>query len=223
MGSVNQGGNQVIDDPTSSAPQRVAAIYDRIAPDYDRLEAFGDRLLGTRGLRAGLGGALRGDVLEVAIGSGRNLPFYGPDVTSVTGVDISRGMLAMTAREAARLGRSIRLAVMNAEHLGFADASFDTVTTSLSLCTVPDPAAALREIARVCKPDGRVLLLEHVLSPVRPIAWLQRKMTPGQVRRLGCHFDRETIDLARSLGFTIVSERRRLFSIFRLVVAMPPR
>lgn len=213
---------QLIDDPTSSAPRRVAAIYDRIAPDYDRLEAFGDRLLGTRGLRAGLGQALRGDVLEVAIGSGRNLPFYGPDVTSVTGVDISRGMLAMTAREAARLGCPVRLAVMNAEHLGFADASFDTVTSSLSLCTVPDPAAALREIARVCKPDGRIVLLEHVLSPVGPIAWLQRKMTPGQVRRLGCHFDRETIDLARSLGFGIVSERRRLFSILRLVVAVPP-
>lgn len=211
-----------VDDPRSSAPKRVAAIYDRIAPTYDRMEAGSDRLLGTRRLRVGLGAAARGDVLEVAIGSGRNLPGYGPAVTSITGVDISRGMLAVTATQAARLGRPIRLAIMNAEHLGFANASFDTVVTSLSLCTVPDPAAALREIARVCKSDGRVVLLEHVLSPVRPIAWLQRKMTPGQVRRLGCRFDRETIDLARSLGFGIVSERRRLFGILRLVVAMPP-
>lgn len=211
-----------IDDPRSSAPRRVAAIYDRIAPDYDRMEAFSERVLGTRGLRAAFGQALRGDVLEVAIGSGRNLPFYGTGVTSVTGVDISRGMLAMAAAQARELGRPVRLAVMNAEHLGFADNSFDTVASSLSLCTVPDPAAALREIARVCKPDGRVLLLEHVLSPVRPIAWLQRKMTPGQVRRLGCHFDRETIDLVRSLGFGIISERKRLFDIFRLVVATPP-
>ncbi len=211
-----------IDDPRSSAPRRVAAIYDRIAPEYDRLESISDRALGTRRLRAALGEAVRGDVLEVAIGSGRNLPFYGPAVTSVTGVDISRGMLAMTAAQAKELVRPVRLAVMNAERLGFADASFDTVATSLSLCTVPDPAAALREIARVCKPEGRVVLLEHVRSPVRPIAWLQRKMTPGQVRRLGCHFDRETIDLARSLDFGIVSERKRLFGIFRLVIATPP-
>ncbi len=160
--------------------------------------------------------------MEVAIGTGRNLPYYGHAVMRLVGVDLSTGMLAEAKRAAAEHGRAIRLARMDAEHLAFADASFDTVVTSLSLCTVADPARALREMARVCKPDGRVVLLEHVRSPVRPLAWLQRTLTPLQVRAMGCHFDRATIELVRELGFTIVSERRRFFGVFRLVVTQPP-
>ncbi len=206
----------------SSERRRIAAIYDRLAPDYDRMEGMVERTLMGRSLRAALGAAARGSTLEVAIGTGRTLPYYGEGVTRIVGVDLSAAMLAEARRAAAELGRAIRLARMDAERLAFADASFDTVVTSLSLCTVADPARALREMARVCKPDGHVVLLEHVRSPVRPLAWLQRKLTPLQVRAMGCHFDRATIKLVRELGFTIVSERRRFFDIFRLVVAQPP-
>lgn len=210
--------------PTTAARderRRVAAIYDRLAPDYDRLEGAVERTLMGREMRAALGAELRGAVLEVGIGSGRNLPYYDQTVTRVVGIDLSTGMLREARRAAFDVGRPIVLARMDAEHLAFPDATFDSVVTSLSLCTVADPARALREMARVCKPDGRVVLLEHVRSPV-PLFWLQRLLTPLQVRAMGCHLDRATIDLVRDLGFEILSERRRFFGVFRLVVAEPP-
>ena len=81
---------------------------------------------------------------------------------------------------------------------------------------------ALREMARVCAPGGRVVLLEHVLSPVWPVSSLQRFFTPAQTRAIGCRFDRETIDFLRQEGFTVESEERRRIGIVRLVVARPP-
>jgi ubiquinone/menaquinone biosynthesis C-methylase UbiE len=111
---------------------------------------------------------------------------------------------------------------MDAQQLGFRDDSFDTVAISLALCTVPDPVAALREAARVCRPDGRIVLLEHVRSPVWPIALLQRLWAPIQERTLGCDLLRTTIDTARGLGFMVESERERLFGVFRLAIARPP-
>ena len=202
--------------------RRVAAIYDRLAPDYDRLEGAVERTLMGRAMRAALGAELRGAVLEVGIGSGRNLPYYDRAVTRVVGIDLSTGMLREARRAAADVGRPIALARMDAEHMAFPDATFDSVVTSLSLCTVTDPARALREMARVCKPDGRVVLLEHVRSSMPPLFWLQRLLTPLQQRAMGCHLDRATIDLVRSLGFEVLSERRRFFGVFRLVVARPP-
>jgi len=158
----------------------------------------------------------------VAIGSGLNLPYYSPAVTRVVGVDLSRGMLEQAAKRARALGAPIALAQMDAQRLAFPDASFDTVAISLSLCTVRDPIAALRELARVCRPTGRIVLLEHVRSPVWPVFALQRLWTPVQERMIGCHLTRETVELARGLGIAIQSERQRLFGIFRLVVARPP-
>ncbi|MBA2277922.1 MAG: methyltransferase domain-containing protein [Chloroflexia bacterium] len=207
----------------ASERRRVAAIYDQLAPRYDRMEGAVERLLMGRALRAALGAELRGAVLEVGIGSGRNLPYYDDAVTHMIGVDLSQGMLAEARRTAHAHGRTVTLARMDAEQLALPDAAFDTVATSLSLCTVADPARALREMARVCKPNGRVVLLEHVRSQTPPLAWLQRLLTPLQVRALGCHLDRATITLVRELGFEIVSERRRFFGVFRLVVATPPR
>jgi ubiquinone/menaquinone biosynthesis C-methylase UbiE len=195
-------------------------IYDERAPTYDRT-VVGERIV-VGDFRRDFGAELRGRTLEVALGTGLNLPYYTADVTQAVGGDLSRGMLQVARARGNELGRTIALAQLDAERLPFRDAVFDTVAVSLSLCTIPDPVAALREIARVCRPDGRVVLLEHVISPVRPIAWLQRLVTPYQVRAIGCHFDRDTIGLLRREGFAVDSDRSRLFGIFRLVVARPP-
>ena len=200
---------------------RLRRIYDERAATYDRTVGVGERVA-VGDFRRAFGAALRGRTLEVAIGSGLSLPAYSPNVTEAIGTDLSRGMLRIAGKRAAELDRPLMLAQMDAQRLAFRDASFDTVAVSLALCTVPDPAAALRELARVCRPDGRVVFLEHVLSPVRPLAWLQGLLTPLQVRAIGCHFDRDTIGLLRREGFVVESERARLFGIFRLVVARPP-
>ena len=200
---------------------RIRAVYDELAATYDRSVGLGDKLM-LGDLRRRFGEQLRGRTLEIAIGSGLNLPFYTDAVTHAVGVDLSAGMLAQARSRAAALGMTIDLLQMDAQRLAFADGSFDTVAVSLALCTVPDPAAALWEMARICRPDGRIVLLEHVLSPVRPVAALERLLSPRQVRTIGCHFDRRTIDLARELGFRIEAEQQRLAGVFRLAVGRPP-
>jgi len=200
---------------------QIRVTYDRMAPTYDKTVGFTERLfLGE--LRRAFGAELRGDTLEVAVGSGLNLPFYTDAVTQAVGVDLSPGMLAATETKANHLGRSMTFAQMDAQRLAFSDGQFDTVAISLALCTIPDPTAALGELVRVCRPDGRIVLLEHVLSPVWPVALLERLWTPIQERTLGCHLTRETFKTARALGLTIESEQTRFFGVFRLAVARPP-
>jgi ubiquinone/menaquinone biosynthesis C-methylase UbiE len=200
---------------------QLQAIYDKRAATYDASVGRGERLfLGE--LRQRFGAELRGDTLEVAVGSGLNLPYYGDAVTRAVAVDLSQGMIAIAKERARSLRRQVDFAQMDAQRLAFTDASFDTVAISLSLCTVPNPERALREMARVCRPEGRIVLLEHVLSPVPPVAWLERLLSPIQERYIGCHLNRRTVETVRSLGFQIDSEARRLAGVIRLVAARPP-
>jgi ubiquinone/menaquinone biosynthesis C-methylase UbiE len=211
---------------TSSKPEvrRVEAIYDRIAPEWDKRQGMAERILIGRSLRDEVAASLRGDVLEIATGTGvtlRNLA-GNQAITSYTGIDLSNGMLAQARQVATGLPFPVDFRQMDATHLDFPDASFDTVTVSLSLCTVPDPAGTLREMARVCRPDGRIVLLEHVLSLNRFVAWWLKRLAPAQERMLGCHLDRQTDRLVRDLGFHVERDRSRLFGIFHLIVARPP-
>ncbi|MGH2559543.1 MAG: class I SAM-dependent methyltransferase [Thermomicrobiales bacterium] len=201
--------------------RHLQATYDEHASTYDSSVGRGERLfLGD--FRQRFGAELRGETLEVAVGSGLNLPYYTDAMTRAVAVDLSQGMIGIATERARTLGRQIDFAQMDAQRLAFPDNSFDTVAISLSLCTVPDPVAALQEMARVCRPEGRIVLLEHVLSPVPPVAWLERLLSPLQERYIGCHLNRRTIETARSMGFHVESERRRVAGVFRLVVARPP-
>ena len=200
---------------------RIRTIYDRKAASYDCAVGRSERLM-LGDLRRRFGAELRGRTLEVAIGSGLNLPYYTGAATRTVGIDLSAGMLEQARSRAAELGRALDLLQMDAQRLAFRDGSFDTVAISLSLCTGPDPAAALREMARVCRPEGKIVLLEHVLSPVWLVAILERLLAPLQERYIGCHLDRQTFDLAKQLGFSVESEQERLAGVFRLAVARPP-
>ena len=205
-----------------SETERIRHIYDERAAPYDQSLGVLERLvLGP--FRREFGALLCGETLEVAIGSGLNLPFYTPAVTHATGVDLSQEMLRVARARADDLGLPITLLQADAEALPLPDASFDTVAISLALCTVPQPAAALRELGRVCRPEGRVVLLEHVRSTAWPVATLQRLLSPLNERAVGCHLARDTFDLAVSLGFTIDLTRSRLFDSVRLAEAAPPR
>ena len=206
---------------TESETDRIRRIYDERAETYDRSLGLVERIvLGP--LRRQFGTLLRGETLEVGVGSGLNLPYYSPAVTRAVGIDLSEEML-VNARERARdLPFPSEFVQGDAEALPFPDAAFDTVAVSLALCTIPDPARALREAARVCRADGRVILLEHVLAPARPLAVAQRVLSPLNERAIGCHLDRDTFGLARSLGFSVEPVGSRLFDIFRLAVAHPP-
>jgi ubiquinone/menaquinone biosynthesis C-methylase UbiE len=139
--------------------QRRRRYWDRQARGYDRKLARAERSL-LAGGRAWVCGQASGDVLEVAIGTGRNLPFYPPDVR-LTGIDLSPGMLARAGQRAEELGRAVDLRVGDAQALELPDVSFDTVVCTLSLCCVPDDRAAVAELCRVLRPGG-LLLLDHV-------------------------------------------------------------
>jgi ubiquinone/menaquinone biosynthesis C-methylase UbiE len=114
-----------------------------------------------------------GDTLEVAIGTGLNLPHY-PDDVSLTGIDLSPEMLRIAEIRARNLGRRINLQEGDAQDIAFADGSFDTVVCTYALCSVPDEARAISEMKRVLKPGGQLILVDHVRSTLTAIYWLQR-------------------------------------------------
>jgi ubiquinone/menaquinone biosynthesis C-methylase UbiE len=201
--------------------ERIRRLYDDRAATYDRSLGIGERIMLGR-FRQAYGALLRGETLEVGIGSGLNVPYYSAEVTRAVGVDLSREMLRNARERASQLGVPFELVQADAEALPFPDTSFDTVAISLALCTIPDPGKALLELARVCRPNGRIVMLEHVRATSRPLAAVQRALSPLNERAIGCHLDRETFDLARSLGFSIDESWSRLFGSVRLVVARPP-
>src|SRR5215216_824892 len=201
--------------------ERIRRLYDDRAATYDRSLGVVERVMLGQ-LRQAYGALLRGETLEVGVGSGLNIPFYAPDVTRAVGVDLSEEMLRHAHERASRLDIPFALVQADAEALPFPHASFDTVAISLALCTIPDPVRALRELGRICRPGGRIVMLEHVRSTARPLAALQRTLSPMHERAIGCHLDRDTIDLTRSLGFSIDETRSRLFDSVQLVVVRPP-
>src|SRR6266567_2841371 len=136
---------------------RVRGLMDKLAPGYDRQMRFWEKLLFGGG-REWVCSRARGDVLEIAIGTGRNLPYYAPDVR-LTGVEFSPKMLAVAAARSRELGREVDLRLGDAQALEFPDESFDTVVFTLALCSIPDDRRAVGEAARVLRPGGTLVLL----------------------------------------------------------------
>lgn len=200
--------------------ETIGRKYDEFAPRYDRLEAIPE-WLGIRRLRERAFRRARGRVLEVAIGTGRNLPLYPRPVESVVGVDLSRRMLERAAVRAAEAPFPVRLQVAVAGALPFPDATFDTVTSSLSTCTFPDSAGAVREMARVCRPEGRVLLLEHGRSSHGWLARFQDWRADSHAEMLGCRWNREPQRIVGDAGLELVAADRAFFGIFHVLEARP--
>jgi ubiquinone/menaquinone biosynthesis C-methylase UbiE len=163
----------------------------------------------------------RGDVLEIAVGSGRNLPFY-PAGISLTAVEFSPEMLALARSRAERLGREAELRLGDAERLEFEDESFDTVVSTLALCTIPDPARAVAEAKRVLRPGGRFVALEHVRSPALPVRAVQRVLDPLSVRFEADHLLREPLEYLRAAGFELEHVERSKWGIVERTIARKP-
>jgi ubiquinone/menaquinone biosynthesis C-methylase UbiE len=207
--------------PTGEAEtRRVRAIMDRLAPTYDRAMSFNERLLFGGG-REWVCAQAYGDVLEIAIGTGRNLPFYPRDMR-LTGIDLSAAMLTIARERAAELGIDIDLRQGDAQALPYPDGSFDTVVCTVSLCTIPDDQRAVQEVKRVLRPGGLFLLLEHVRSPLPPVRVVQRVLDHFTVPREGDHQLREPLDHLRAEGFEILKLERKKLGIVERVAARKP-
>jgi ubiquinone/menaquinone biosynthesis C-methylase UbiE len=159
--------------------------------------------------------------LEIAAGTARNLAYYRPDVR-LTAVELSPEMLAVGRDRQRELGREADLRVGDAEHLEFEDESFDTVTCTLGLCTIPDPRQAIREAYRVLRPSGRLLLLEHVRSPAGTVRAVQRLLDPLAVRFQADHLVRDPLDHLEPEGFVIERVERSKWGIVERLRARRP-
>jgi ubiquinone/menaquinone biosynthesis C-methylase UbiE len=207
-------------DPKSAVTERVRAQYDESASSYDRRVGIFDRLLFGGG-REWVCSQADGDVLEIAIGTGRNLSYY-PTAARVTGVELSPAMLEIARRRAEDLGRTVDLRLGDAQRLDFPDESFDAVVCTLSLCTIPDDRAAVAEARRVLKPGGRFLALEHVRSPISPIRLAQRILDPLAVRLQSDHLLREPLEHFEALGLEVERVERLKAGIVERVAARKP-
>ncbi|WIX90014.1 class I SAM-dependent methyltransferase [Amycolatopsis sp. DG1A-15b] len=196
--------------------ERWRRYWDRKSTTYDaEMGCWDRRLFGDS--RAWACGQAAGEVLEVAIGTGLNLPCYPAEVT-LTGVDLSEGMLAIARDRARRLGHPVTLRAGDAEALPFAEASFDTVLCTFGLCAIPDPAAAVGEMVRVLRPGGRLILVDHVASSSRIVRGLQRLVELASVPLAGEHFRRRPLKLVEALGLPVQRrERFKLGLVERLV------
>jgi len=209
-----------MEDRLVTETERVRRIQDKEAPRFDRQMGFFERILFEDG-REWACAQVRGQVLEIAVGTGRNLPFYADDV-DLEGIELSEEMLALARQRAAELGRDVELRSGDAQALDFADRSFDTVIITFALCTIPDDRLALSEAFRVLRPGGLLVLLEHVRSPSRPVRAVQRAIDPFSVRFGADHLVREPLDHLAEVGFEIESVERRKWGIVERVLARRP-
>ena len=199
------------EDPTAKARR----VWDAMAPRYDRDMRLVEKTWFAGG-RQWICSRARGDALEVAFGTGRNLQYYPAGVT-LTGVELSPAMLEIARQRADELGRAVELYEADAQALPFDDESFDSVVCTLSLCAIPDHATALNEMARVLRPGGRLLLLDHVRSRWWPVWAAERLIESFTVRAIGEHMTRRPATMLAVAGLDIVeSERLKMSTVERV-------
>jgi len=205
-------------DPRATATTRTR--YDRRAHLYDRMTRGGERMM-TPG-RAALWQSVRGPrVLEVGVGTGKNMPYY-PSGMSVTAIDLSPRMLDQARMHATRDRIAVDLREADVQALPFPDASFDTAIATCVFCSVPDPVLGLRELRRVLVPGGQLLLLEHVLLHRPLLGPIMGALNPLVVRMMGANINRETVENVRRAGFTDLQVEDLWLDIVKLIEARAP-
>jgi ubiquinone/menaquinone biosynthesis C-methylase UbiE len=192
------------------------SIFDDISLAYDAGMLPLERLI-LRRLRRRIFSSLSGAVLEIGIGTGVNLPHYGPEAR-ITGFDASKDMLAQVAHR--QVVMSVALARADVQRLPFASASFDAVTGSLVFCSVTDPVQGLAEVRRVLRPGGRLVLLEHTRGNGLG-AWLTDVLHPlWRACTQECHLNRETAKTVAQVGFTVQRVEQYALGIVRVIEAV---
>ncbi|MGD8471295.1 MAG: class I SAM-dependent methyltransferase [Desulfobacteraceae bacterium] len=193
--------------------------YNRIAFLYDLMEAPVEGLR-FASWRKRLAGRITGPTaLEAGVGTGKNLIYYPQDVR-ITAIDLSPRMLTRAHKRAHKLNRQVDLQEMDVQHLDFTDHSFDTVFATFVFCSVTDPVMGLRELKRVCKPEGRLLLLEHMRPGNAALGFLFDTLNPMIVRMMGANINRKTIDNIRQAGWQIKTEENLSSDIVKIVEAV---
>ena len=187
--------------------------WDTASRAFDFLTFGDDKRLGPHKRR--LFTKMKGKVLMVAAGTGNDFQIFPPD-QDIVALDISPKMLERAAVKAAAYRGKLELRELDVCELPFADASFDTVATVCTFCSVPRPVLGLRELHRVLKPGGRILMFEHVRSRIGPIGVFLDFMTP-LARRLGPDLNRDTVGNVQKAGFRICREENVYLDIVKII------
>jgi ubiquinone/menaquinone biosynthesis C-methylase UbiE len=196
------------------------ARYDRIARFYDLMEWATERSA-FQAWREDLWSRVPpGRVLEVGVGTGKNMPYY-PEGARVTAIDLSDRMLAQAERRAEESGIDVDLRHMDAQDLDFPDDTFDTAVATFVFCSVPIPVHGLRELGRVVKPEGDIWLLEHVRINKPVIGPLMDVMNPVAVRIMGANINRQTVENVKRAGLEIVDVEDLRGELVKLIHARP--
>ncbi len=203
--------------PTESkATEIIKKRYNRIAPLYDFMEGLVERSRYSK-WRELLWSKVEGPhILEVGVGTGKNFPYYPADA-EITAIDFSEKMLRRAEDRARQQKIKVHLQPMDVQNLEFADNTFDTVTASFIFCSVPDPVRGLMEVGRVCKPEGKVVLLEHVLSANRVLGWLMNTANPLVVRAIGANINRRTVENVPKANLVVEQVTDLGAGIFKLI------
>jgi phosphatidylethanolamine/phosphatidyl-N-methylethanolamine N-methyltransferase len=193
--------------------------YDRLAPYFDGLEAMMEGLF-FRSWRKKLWESAEGPhILEVGVGTGKNFDYY-PAGVRITAIDFSPKMLEQARNKKHRKQVDVELELMDVQSLHYASNSFDTVIGSFVFCSVPAPMKGLKELHRVCKPGGRVLLLEHVISSRTVLAGLMNFLNPLVVSMVGANINRNTVKNVQACGFRNVRVDERSSDLIKLIEAV---
>ena len=192
--------------------------YNRIAPLYDLMEALIERSRYSKWRELLWSKVEDINVLEVGVGTGKNFPYY-PEAAEITAVDFSDKMLKHAKDRASKQKVKVRLQQMDVQNLQFEDDTFDTVVASFVFCSVPNPVRGLMEVERVCKPGGKVVLLEHVLSANRIVAWLMNLANPLVVRITGANINRRTVGNVSKSDLVVEQVTDLRAGIFKLIEA----
>jgi ubiquinone/menaquinone biosynthesis C-methylase UbiE len=200
-----------------SITDRIRNRYDRLSPYYNLLESFLEKVAFSKWRKRAFDYLEGENILEVGVGTGKNLDFYPPE-KRWTAIDFSPGMLNKAKIKLEKKRINVDLIEMDVQELQFEDQSFDTVLATFVFCSVPDPIKGLKEIKRVCKKGGKIILLEHVRPSGRLLGRLFDAFNPFIVKLMGVNINRETVANIKKAGLKIEKERSLFNNIVKMVV-----
>jgi ubiquinone/menaquinone biosynthesis C-methylase UbiE len=210
----------VSENDAVEATRREQKAYERQSRWYD-LTQWPMEALGLGRLRQRLWEQVQGGrVLEVGVGTGRNLPYY-PARSRVVAIDLSPGMLRRAVKRAERMGHQVDFALADAQRLPFRDGSFDTVTATCVFCSVPDPVQGLMELRRVSRREGSTLLLEHVRARNPLLGKVMDWLNPLSLLFQGVNINRDTVRNVKLAGLAVEREDSFMMSIVKMLRARP--
>ncbi|MDT8303367.1 MAG: methyltransferase domain-containing protein [Sedimentisphaerales bacterium] len=201
------------------AMENLEKKFNRTSRIYDSVDYLFERFR-YRKLRQRIWRNLTGRILDAGIGTGCNIPFY-PDDAEVTGIDMSQGMLEKARKKAERLGRAAQIVKGDVAVLQCPDNYYDAVVATFLCCVVREPDRVARELKRICKPSGQIILLEYVLSKRLIRRLIQKMITPYTRFLFGVDFTQDTLGKLVAAGYDLVHVEDITADILKLIIAKP--